>query len=106
MSAQNTINQPFRHRFSADDALNLEAVANKAGAIGFRTKGLLSMVFDHLLDHCSNEENHILAAIEVVIDEMDDLQDIKHLVDMALRERKTPPRRREEQTGGLIIDRA
>jgi hypothetical protein len=44
----------------------------------------LTLVLNHLLDHGDNDTSNITAAIEAVIDEIKDLEEIKHLFDVAL----------------------
>jgi hypothetical protein len=95
MSSQTTANQAFSHRFNADDALSPEAIANKIGAIGYRTKGMLKLVVDHLINNTGPEANSILGTLEAAIDAMDDLQEIKYLIDMVLLEGKTTGRNEE-----------
>lgn len=86
MSVAATPNHAFRHRFNADDALNPEVLANKIGAIGYRTKGMLSLVIDYLVDHAGPGENNIIGTLEAAIESMNDLQEIQHFIDLKLKD--------------------
>ena len=76
---------PFSHRFDVNNVHNLEAVSEKIGAIGYRSRGILTLVLNHLLDHGDSEASHITAAIEAVIDEIKDLEEINRLFDSAMK---------------------
>lgn len=78
--------QLFNHRFDANNAANLEAVSEKIGVIGYRTRGILTLVLNHLLDQGDNDTSNITAAIETVIDEIKDLEEIKLMFDRAIRD--------------------
>ena len=91
---------PFSHRFDADNASNLEAVSEKIGVIGYRTRGILTFVLHYMLDHGDSETSHITAAIETVIDEIKDLEEIKHLFDIAIREMPSSLKPHSDVLGG------
>jgi hypothetical protein len=44
----------------------------------------LPLVLNHLLDHGDNDTSNITAAIEAVIDEIKDLEEVKQLFDRTL----------------------
>lgn len=91
---------PFNHRFDADNAANLEAVAEKIGIIGYRARGILTLILNQLLDQCDSENSDITAAIEVVIDEIKDLEEIKYLFDRAIREMPASLKANPDVLGG------
>jgi hypothetical protein len=92
--------QPFSHRFDLDNAHNLEAISEKIGVIGYRTRGILTFVLHHMLDNGNSETSHVTAAIETVIDEIKDLEEIKILFDSAIREMPATLKTHSDVLGG------
>jgi hypothetical protein len=86
MSAQATINHPFRHRILVEDASNLEATANKLGMMGNRTQALLSVLLNIFINEEAPDSEQVVAVLETAIGEAKDMQEVAFMLEVAARE--------------------
>ncbi len=86
MTAQTNpqIRQLFEHRFDINNAQNEAAIASKVNQIANRTESVLTLLFDHVVNSENQVDNQTIYTLEVVIQELRDLQEMAHYLELAI----------------------